>query len=97
MKKILNLVASLQGDEALGLKQAFDYFPRLSDRFDQQVSTMSGGEQQMVAVGRALMSQPRILLLDENPFPGDYLPLFLKEIGEITVRMKNGWSHHAAG
>ena len=61
----LKLGSIIKGDEALGLRQVFDYFPRLSDRYDQQVSTMSGGEQQMVAVGRALMSQPRMLLLDE--------------------------------
>ncbi len=82
----LKLGSIIQGDESLGLKQAFDYFPRLSDRYDQQVSTMSGGEQQMVAVGRALMSQPRILLMDEPS--GGLSPLFVKEIGEITVRMK---------
>ena len=57
----LKLGCIIQGDEALGLKQAFDYFPRLSDRFDQQVSTMSGGEQQMVAIGRALMARPQVM------------------------------------
>ena len=61
----LKLGCIVQGNGRLGPERAFGYFPRLADRRGQTVSTMSGGEQQMAAIGRALMSQPRILLLDE--------------------------------
>lgn len=47
------------------LDLVFDLFPRLVERANQQAATMSGGEQQMLAVGRALMSKPRVLMLDE--------------------------------
>ena len=82
----LKLGCIVHGDERLGLEQSFEYFPRLGDRRDQQVSTMSGGEQQMVALGRALMSQPRILLLDEPS--GGLSPRFVEEIAGIMHRMK---------
>lgn len=47
------------------LKRVFDLFPRLAERRDQKAATMSGGEQQMLAIGRGLMAQPRLLILDE--------------------------------
>jgi branched-chain amino acid transport system ATP-binding protein len=47
------------------METVFELFPRLKERLGQQVSTMSGGEQQMVAIGRALMSDPKLLVLDE--------------------------------
>ncbi|WP_445497796.1 high-affinity branched-chain amino acid ABC transporter ATP-binding protein LivF [Photorhabdus sp. SF281] len=47
------------------IERVYDLFPRLQERRDQRAGTMSGGEQQMLAIGRALMSQPQLLLLDE--------------------------------
>ena len=61
------------------------YFPRLADRERQAAGTLSGGEQQMLALGRALMSRPRLLMLDE-PSLG-LAPLLVREIFEILARL----------
>ena len=69
-----------------GIAHVFTLFPRLEERSKQRAGTMSGGEQQMLSIGRALMSKPRLLLLDE-PTLG-LAPLIISQIFEIiqTIR-----------
>jgi branched-chain amino acid transport system ATP-binding protein len=66
----------------------YDIFPRMMERRNQRASTLSGGEQQMLAIGRALISNPIFLLMDE-PTEG-LAPVLVREIGDVIRRLKEG-------
>jgi branched-chain amino acid transport system ATP-binding protein len=75
-----------QRDHARTMDEVFALFPRLRDRRTQLAGTLSGGERQMLAVGRALMAKPKLLMLDE-PSLG-LAPLIVREIFHIIVELK---------
>ena len=87
----LRLGAYIKKDKAIedSFTRVYDLFPRLKERIKQQAGTLSGGEQQMLAIGRALMCEPRLLMLDE-PSMG-LAPILVDQIFDIIKEL------HAAG
>jgi branched-chain amino acid transport system ATP-binding protein len=74
-----------KADIAADIQRAYGYFPKLRDRASQQAGTLSGGEQQMLAVARGLMMRPRLMLLDEPSF--GLAPLIVEEVYAILRRL----------
>ncbi|MBN2569374.1 MAG: ABC transporter ATP-binding protein [Deltaproteobacteria bacterium] len=85
----LKLGASLRKDKTAinrDLEEIFERFPRLKERSNQKAGTLSGGEQQMLAIGRGLMADPKLLMLDE-PSLG-LSPIMVETIGEIITEIQ---------
>jgi branched-chain amino acid transport system ATP-binding protein len=84
----LQLGAFTRGNKAeiaADVERVFGYFPRLRERYRQQAGTLSGGEQQMLAIGRAMMLRPKLMLLDEPSF--GLAPLIVQEVFSILKQM----------
>ncbi|MBC7378207.1 MAG: ABC transporter ATP-binding protein [Burkholderiaceae bacterium] len=84
----LGSFARARVNRAANLEKVFGYFPRLKERLRQLAGTMSGGEQQMLAIGRGLMAEPRLLILDE-PSLG-LSPLLVEEMFSLIGQLSAG-------
>ncbi|MBY0380594.1 MAG: ABC transporter ATP-binding protein [Xanthobacteraceae bacterium] len=84
----LGLLASDKAiNERAAIEEIAETFPRLKERLDQQGSTMSGGEQQMLAIARAMIAKPKMILLDE-PSEG-IMPVLVEEMGVLFRRLRD--------
>jgi branched-chain amino acid transport system ATP-binding protein len=84
----LGLVAtSGDVDERVAIEETAESFPRLKERLDQEGVTMSGGEQQMLAIARAMIARPKMILLDE-PSEG-IMPVLVEEMGALFRRLRD--------
>jgi len=82
----LDVVGVSKDEKAKALSRIFEYFPRIQERLNQLGEGLSGGEQQMLAIARAMIMKPRLILMDE-PTEG-LMPLLVQEIKEIIATLK---------
>ncbi len=83
----IGLVSAGRTDVRVAIDEIAESFPRLKERLNQQGTTMSGGEQQMLAIARAIISKPRMVLLDE-PSEG-IMPVLVEEMGVLFRRLRD--------